>query len=33
MYRAVSDYGVLKGVAIWLVKAALNPSRLVASVT
>ena len=34
MYRAMADYGVLlKGDALWLVRAALNPSRLVASVT
>ena len=33
MYRAMADYGVLKGDALWLARAALNPSRLVASVT
>ena len=33
MYRAMADYGVLKGVALWLARAALNPSRLVTSVT
>ena len=33
MYRAVADYGLLEGAALWLARAALNPSRLVASVT
>ena len=33
MYRAVADYSVLEGVALWLARAVLNPSRLVASVT
>ena len=32
MYRAMADYGVRKGDALWLARAALNPSRLVASV-
>ena len=34
MYRTNADYGVLEDVALWLARAALNPSRLdVASVT
>ena len=33
MYSAVADYGLLDGAALWLTRAALNPSRLVASVT
>ena len=33
MYRAGADYGVLEGVALCLARAALKPSRLVASVT
>ena len=33
MYRTVADYGLLDGAALWLARAALNPSRLVASAT
>ena len=33
MYRAMADYSVLEGVALWLARAVLNPSKLVASVT
>ena len=33
MYRAVADYGLLDGAALWLARAAFTPSRLVASVT
>ena len=28
MYRAMADYGVLEGVALYLAGAVLNPSRL-----
>ena len=31
MYKVVADYSVLEGVALWLARAVLDPSRLMAS--